>query len=172
MTIVEGLTATAACEGADLELFFDDARTTEARRVCFGCPVRQACLESACDRQEPSGVWGGLTATERNLVGAKRMPKSALVVHACGDCDAPLTFPLSPVPTTGTAPGEGEFAVDGDGGIIIHAGDLRRRTSATISCCGGHELGEMLPDSVYSRLSLSEVIVRRQAPLAARGDAA
>lgn len=58
----------AACRHADPALFFGtegetgrnrDRRVTEAREVCFGCPVRVACLNAATARHELWGVWGG-----------------------------------------------------------------------------------------------------------------
>jgi hypothetical protein len=56
---------TAACVTYEPELWFGlDIRA--AKRVCRGCPVRTPCLEGALARQEPDGVWGGLTHLERN----------------------------------------------------------------------------------------------------------
>ncbi|MDQ0762061.1 WhiB family transcriptional regulator [Streptomyces canus] len=39
--------------------------TREAKAVCAGCPVIEACLEAALERPEPNGVWGGLDKDER-----------------------------------------------------------------------------------------------------------
>jgi WhiB family transcriptional regulator, redox-sensing transcriptional regulator len=65
----------AACRSHPAVLFFgvDDtessadrrAREEEAKRVCFGCRVRQQCLEYSLDTKEPYGIWGGLTEAER-----------------------------------------------------------------------------------------------------------
>jgi WhiB family redox-sensing transcriptional regulator len=41
----------------------DDTRA--AKRVCLSCPVKQECLDYALERDEPFGIWGGLTARER-----------------------------------------------------------------------------------------------------------
>ncbi|MFC5946491.1 WhiB family transcriptional regulator [Micromonospora harpali] len=30
-----------------------------AKALCGGCPIRQACLARALEREEPWGVWGG-----------------------------------------------------------------------------------------------------------------
>ncbi len=67
--------AAAACRRADPALFFgrdsepagDRAlRVAGAREVCFACPVRAACLNSATARRELWGVWGGVDfETER-----------------------------------------------------------------------------------------------------------
>lgn len=63
-----GIDATkAACRGADPALWYptrgDD--DPEAKAVCAGCPVREACLEYALSAKEEFGIWGGLTAFER-----------------------------------------------------------------------------------------------------------
>ena len=62
--------AEAACRNADPALFFGreseperdrGRRVAQAREVCFGCPVRVACLEiAATARRELWGVWGGV----------------------------------------------------------------------------------------------------------------
>ena len=36
-----------------------------AKRVCVGCPVRAACLDSAYRHREGWGIWGGKTTRER-----------------------------------------------------------------------------------------------------------
>jgi WhiB family redox-sensing transcriptional regulator len=60
----------AACAGLDGELFFPErgADTTAVRTVCTGCPVRWECLEHALARREDHGIWGGLTAPERQRI--------------------------------------------------------------------------------------------------------
>ena len=52
----------ANCLGVDPDLFFParGASTREAKKVCQGCVVRQACLEYALDNNENFGIWGGL----------------------------------------------------------------------------------------------------------------
>lgn len=49
------------------DLFFPDwgESTRDAKRVCYGCPVIQACLRYALAAGEEWGVWGGLSAPER-----------------------------------------------------------------------------------------------------------
>lgn len=74
-------TAAAACRRADPALFFGGdgepgrdraSRVARAREVCFGCPVRAACLASATARRELWGVWGAVDfETERALRGAQ-----------------------------------------------------------------------------------------------------
>jgi hypothetical protein len=41
-----------------------------AKATCGVCPVRVDCLAAGMD--EPAGVWGGLTARERQRVAEKR----------------------------------------------------------------------------------------------------
>lgn len=64
--------ADGACHGVDPDLFFvstapndDGAAVREARAVCAGCNVVDACREYALAAREPFGIWGGLTVEER-----------------------------------------------------------------------------------------------------------
>ncbi|CAM5366586.1 Transcriptional regulator WhiB [Streptomyces avidinii] len=45
-----------------------EERDAAAKRICAGCPVREACLEHALRTREPFGVWGGLTEEERRAL--------------------------------------------------------------------------------------------------------
>jgi WhiB family redox-sensing transcriptional regulator len=54
----------AACQDVDPDVFFNEALIPTARRVCDGCPVREACLEYALEH-ERYGFWGGASETER-----------------------------------------------------------------------------------------------------------
>lgn len=58
----------AACAGVDPDLFFPDEgeHPTEALAICAVCPVRAECLEEAIRTDERHGVWGGMTARQRN----------------------------------------------------------------------------------------------------------
>ena len=67
----------AACRNKPLDLFFAadsetardrEARETEAKAVCNGCPVKVPCLTYRLTRprQADGGVWGGLNGDERN----------------------------------------------------------------------------------------------------------
>jgi hypothetical protein len=46
----------------------------EAKSYCFGengknpCPVRLECLWDAVERDEPHGIWGGMSHRERNAL--------------------------------------------------------------------------------------------------------
>ncbi|MQB01706.1 MAG: WhiB family transcriptional regulator [Actinobacteria bacterium] len=65
----------AACLEYPAVLFFglDDnesaverrSREDRAKGVCYGCTVRQECLDYALATREPYGIWGGLTEIER-----------------------------------------------------------------------------------------------------------
>jgi len=70
----------AACLGAEYELFFPVgisrealAQTEEAKAVCRGCAVQEACLKWALDAHEDHGVWGGLSEDERRPLTGRRI---------------------------------------------------------------------------------------------------
>lgn len=63
-----------ACRDLDSTVFFHpdgergpqrDARIERAKQVCNGCPVLQQCRRHALSVEEPYGVWGGLSESER-----------------------------------------------------------------------------------------------------------
>lgn len=67
----------AACAEVDPELFFPQEGATKqekllseykAKQVCSRCPVRTQCLSAALDGNETFGVWGGLSAKEREML--------------------------------------------------------------------------------------------------------
>lgn len=69
----------AACAGLDTEIFFSRTSqpggASEAKRVCWSCPVRAACLEYALDPAHTVrivGIWGGTTPHERRLIQRAR----------------------------------------------------------------------------------------------------
>ena len=71
-------------------LFVKGAKQHEAKRVCYGCPVRTECLAEALDGQIEFGVWGGLTERERralirrrpNVVSWRALLETARTDHA------------------------------------------------------------------------------------------
>ncbi|HZG07069.1 MAG TPA: WhiB family transcriptional regulator [Streptomyces sp.] len=70
----------AACRGADPELFFPVGdggaaarQTARARAVCRACPVMRACRTWAVRNGEPEGVWGATTAAERRALRRRRI---------------------------------------------------------------------------------------------------
>lgn len=62
------------CREHDPDLWFaEDPDDLElAKALCGECPVRQACLAGACDRMEPTGVWGGQIFDGGRIVTQKR----------------------------------------------------------------------------------------------------
>ncbi len=65
----------ALCAQTDPEAFFPEkgGSTREAKRICLGCEVRDACLEYALANDERFGIWGGLSERER-----RRLKKQAV----------------------------------------------------------------------------------------------
>ena len=55
------------CKESDPEAFFPEkgGSTREAKRICLGCEVKDACLEYALANDERFGIWGGLSERER-----------------------------------------------------------------------------------------------------------
>ena len=47
-------------------------RETLAKQVCARCAVTVQCLRWALDTREPHGVWGGLSADERDVLLSQR----------------------------------------------------------------------------------------------------
>lgn len=59
----------ALCAQVDPELFHPDAKgggsARMAKRVCDRCEVLNQCRGYALERKELTGIWGGLTESER-----------------------------------------------------------------------------------------------------------
>lgn len=75
----------AACKGSDPDVFYaDSARTKEqndtaeriAKAICFGCVVREECLDYAIANGEKTGTWGGLNEKERRTEAKARGAQS------------------------------------------------------------------------------------------------
>ena len=65
--------ARAHCRSSNPDaMFVQGAAQHEAKRVCFGCPVRTECLAAALDDQIEFGVWGGKTERERRALLRRR----------------------------------------------------------------------------------------------------
>lgn len=69
------------CRDVDSELFFLDLQVRgkskrdkekAALKVCRGCPVIDECLSHALTTPEFFGVWGGMTADQRNVILRKQ----------------------------------------------------------------------------------------------------
>lgn len=73
----------ARCRGFDTSVFFPQkesgrgpvARTTnDAKKICRTCPVIIECRDHALANDEPHGIWGGMTYSERRAVSrAKKL---------------------------------------------------------------------------------------------------
>jgi WhiB family redox-sensing transcriptional regulator len=72
-----------ACHGADPSVFFSpeaergakrERREQAAKALCQRCPVIDRCRQHALQVQEPYGVWGGLSESERAAISARRIP--------------------------------------------------------------------------------------------------
>lgn len=65
-------TREAACATEGVAPMFplpgDAAGLAAAKLVCGVCPVRDACLTAALERNERFGVWGGLSEDERHAL--------------------------------------------------------------------------------------------------------
>lgn len=70
--------ALGVCAETDPEEFFpDQGESSEtAKKVCQGCPVRETCLGYALDNEIEFGVWGGLSAIERQRI-QQQIPAAA-----------------------------------------------------------------------------------------------
>lgn len=71
------------CRGMKSEAFFHPdgekgqarhLRDERAKAICQACPVLEQCRKHALEVQEPYGVWGGMTESERSeiLKGKRR----------------------------------------------------------------------------------------------------
>lgn len=58
----------ALCRGKGQFFFKQEEETTpydEARIICAACPVKKECLDSALEKHERGGFWGGMSYRER-----------------------------------------------------------------------------------------------------------
>lgn len=60
--------------GTLTDLFFSDEipEIELAKAICGTCPLVEPCLESALERREPAGVWGGQLFADGRIVARKR----------------------------------------------------------------------------------------------------
>ncbi len=64
----------AACKDTPVDTFFPEraegvdtaGAVREAKLICSSCPVREECLKEALEHREEFGVFGGMTAKERD----------------------------------------------------------------------------------------------------------
>lgn len=66
-----------SCRGADSSLFFHtdnergsarERRESRAKAICQTCPVLAQCRQHAMTVQEPYGIWGGMSESERDTI--------------------------------------------------------------------------------------------------------
>jgi WhiB family redox-sensing transcriptional regulator len=64
----------AACAGKDAALWFPQSGgiTAEAKRICDGCELREACLKWSIDNREPYGTWAEVSETQRRELLKRR----------------------------------------------------------------------------------------------------
>lgn len=70
------VTTLGSCVGVGSIMFFPRAskkskadfvsKNLEALKLCWWCPVRKDCLTFAIENGEEHGIWGGLSADERD----------------------------------------------------------------------------------------------------------
>lgn len=59
--------AAACTDVGDVDFFADDEiSVSRAKAVCAGCLVLDDCLAFAIETNQPDGVWGGQTGSERS----------------------------------------------------------------------------------------------------------
>jgi hypothetical protein len=73
----------ALCAEVDPELWYPHENANlvnDAKAICEGCPVREECLLDAIDRDDPWGIWGGLTYPERitEMIRRELTPSSSM----------------------------------------------------------------------------------------------
>lgn len=54
-------------------------KEAEAKIICNFCPVKALCAEYSILADEPYGVWGGITASERRAISSARSNMPGLI---------------------------------------------------------------------------------------------
>jgi WhiB family redox-sensing transcriptional regulator len=61
-----------ACRNENPNVFFPppglNQFADEAKKICARCNVRVTCLEYALENEEAHGIWGGMSARQRNVI--------------------------------------------------------------------------------------------------------
>jgi WhiB family redox-sensing transcriptional regulator len=78
-----------ACMGHPTEWWFPSKSETSEQRywrlkaqaICNECSVRQECLDYAIEAEEIFGIWGGLSASAREVETRKRRELGTLVIR-------------------------------------------------------------------------------------------
>jgi hypothetical protein len=81
----------AACLGMEQDDWFPPNNPSVANQraiaICYGCPVRQECLDSVMVAEVNSsrcGIFGGLNATDRNRLAKGDESVLKIPTHPCG----------------------------------------------------------------------------------------
>ncbi len=71
------------CASVPPSTFFpsDGAGVEAARKICAGCPVKDACLEHALTHRIDHGVWGGCSERERRRILQRRRASRRATVN-------------------------------------------------------------------------------------------
>jgi WhiB family redox-sensing transcriptional regulator len=66
------------CNSVDGDLWFPEVghNANAAIKICRECPVQQRCLEWALAHNETEGVWGGVSARERQKMRKNAMDRN------------------------------------------------------------------------------------------------
>lgn len=74
-----------ACLTADPELFFPissvgpaQRQISQAKAVCAQCQVQRECLSFALETGQVHGIWGGMSAEERQLLRRQSLGRASL----------------------------------------------------------------------------------------------
>lgn len=60
----------AVCAQVDPEIFFPEkgGSAAPAKRICLGCPVKEACKQFAIATNQTHGIWGATLPQERAAI--------------------------------------------------------------------------------------------------------
>ena len=65
----------ANCRNSDPDMFFPESKdrryAEEALAVCYGCEVKEDCLDHAIENDEKYGIWGGMTPEARKKLSRR-----------------------------------------------------------------------------------------------------
>ncbi|MFV1990515.1 MAG: WhiB family transcriptional regulator [Acidimicrobiales bacterium] len=136
----------SSCASVDPEIFFGEDQVSRAKQICASCPVRKECREWADASAEFLGVWGGQTGLERGwgADGGRIEAAADRVIFVCACCDAAVSWPMAPHPTTAPV-GKGGWQLhleQGKAQFLIARSDGRDlKRGGPLRCRNGHEVG-------------------------------
>jgi hypothetical protein len=80
----------AACDGTEIQIWFDDKQPEQAREYCQACPVSQECkdwiiaIEFGLPASDRYGIYAGLTPAERREID-QTLPRPIRLCLWCGE---------------------------------------------------------------------------------------